>query len=298
MRQTSLRPGIHVPLITPFAADGRIATESLEQLAHDMLDAGAAGIVALGTTAEAAMLDATEQAAIIALCDRICGERGASLIIGAGSNSTHGSAADIAELAHWPNATAALVSVPGFTRPGEDGVLAHFEHLAAGSPLPLLVYHVPYRTGQPLSAACLRAIGEIPGIAGVKYSAGLDEQAVALLGDLPEGFAVLVGDDIFLSPLLALGATGGIVASAHLATEKFVELDSAWRGGDVARARTLGHSLAPVSVAAFAAPNPTVIKGVLHAQGRIPTADVRLPLLPASQDLVKAAMKKLDRIGA
>ncbi|MFI6512415.1 dihydrodipicolinate synthase family protein [Streptosporangium sp. NPDC050855] len=295
---TALR-GIHVPLITPLTADGRIATDALERLARDVLAAGATGIVALGTTAEAATLDESEKRAVVDVCARVCGERAAPLIVGTGGNDTRATAASLARLAAWPEVTAALVPVPSFTRPGHPGVLAHFALLAAAGPVPLVVYHVPYRTGQELDAECLRALGRLPGVAGVKYAAGgVDRHAVDLLGDLPPGFAVLAGDDPFVSPLLALGATGAVLASAHLATERFAELAGAWLGGDLPRARELGHRLSALSGALFAEPNPTVIKGVLHAQGRIPTPDVRLPLLPAGRDAVEWALERLDGLAA
>lgn len=287
---TSLR-GIHVPLITPFDADGAIAMDALEVLAHDALDAGATGLVALGTTAEPATLDAHEKGAVIELCARVCRDRDATLMIGTGTNDTRTSTAT---LAGWPESGYVLVPVPYFTRPTEAGVLAHFSRLAATSAVPIVAYHVPYRTGLRLSAATLRALGQLPGVVGMKYATGsLDEEAVDLLGELPPDFAVLAGDDLFLSPLLALGAAGGILASAHLATSQFVELADAWHGGDVARARVLGHALAGLSAAAFAEPNPTVIKGALHALGRIPTPHVRLPLLPAGRDSVDRLLKHL-----
>ncbi|MGC5015633.1 dihydrodipicolinate synthase family protein [Streptosporangium sp. DT93] len=286
--------GIHVPLITPLDTGGRIATDALERLARDVLDEGAAGIVALGTTAETATLDETERHAVVDVCARVCRERGATLIVGAGGNDTRRSAADLARLAAWPAVTAALVPVPYFTRPAQPGVLAHFTHLAAACPVPLIVYHVPLRTGQDLDADCLRALGRLPGVAGIKYAVGgIDPHAVELLADPPPDFAVLAGDDTFVSPLLALGATGGIVASAHLATGRYAELAGAWAGGDLPRARELGHRLSALSAAAFAGPNPTVIKGVLHAQGRIPTPDVRLPLLPAGREAIDLTLRRL-----
>ncbi|MGG8409004.1 dihydrodipicolinate synthase family protein [Streptomyces sp. 12297] len=288
--------GIHVPLVTPFTATGEVAYEALEALAHEVLDAGAAGIVALGTTAEVATLDAAERDAIADVCARVCRERGALLLIGAGGNDTRAAEADLAGLARRPEASGALVLVPAFTRPSPAGVIAHFTRLAAASPVPLVVYHIPYRTGLALDAATLRTIGALPGVAGIKYAAGLDDQTVRLLGDLPDGFSVLAGDDVFVSPLLALGAAGGILASAHLATARFVELADTWRAGETGRARELGHRLARLSAAAFAEPNPTVVKGVLHAQGRIPTADVRLPLLPAGRSSVDEALKHLAEL--
>lgn len=290
--------GIHVPLVTPFTPDGRIALEALEGLAHTVLDAGAAGLVALGTTGEPATLTPEEKAAVVEVCARVCRERRVMLTVGAGSSDTLGSAAALAELARRPEVTGALVTVPYFTRPSQAGVLAHFTRLAAAAPVPLILYHVPYRTGRLLDSATLRALARLPGVAGIKYATGgVDQEAVELLGDLPEGFAVLAGDDVFASPLLALGAAGAVLASAHLATERFVELAAAWRDGHLARARELGHRLAALSAAVFAEPNPTVVKGALYALGRIPAPDVRLPLLPAERTSVDAALKRLADLG-
>jgi 4-hydroxy-tetrahydrodipicolinate synthase len=298
MAQRSSLHGILVPLVTPFAADGQVAAGALETLAHEVLDAGATGIVALGTTAEAATLSVAEKQAVAELCAGVCGQRGAALVVGAGSSDTRASAAALAGLAQWPQITAALVPVPSYTRPGEAGVVAHFTQLAAHSPVPLIVYHIPYRTAQPLSAAALAELGRLPNVAGVKLATGaVDRSAVALLGDCPPDFAVLAGDDLYLSPLLALGAAGGILASAHLATRRFAALAAAWAGGDLVRARELGHALARVSAAAFAEPNPAVIKGALHALGRIPTPHVRLPLLPAARDSVDALVQQLAELG-
>lgn len=286
--------GIHVPLVTPFAADGSVAVDALERLARELLDEGAAGLVALGTTGEPAVLSTAEKRAIVEVCERVCRERGVPLTVGAGSTDTVASVGQLAELAGI--ADAALVHTPAFVRPGEAGVLAHFEYLAERSPVPLIVYHIPYRTGQQLGAETLRRLLALPGVAGMKLSAGgVDETAVELLADGPAG--VMTGEDLYLSPMLAMGAAGGILASAHLATARFVELADAWAKGDVAHARPLGHRLAALSRACFAEPNPAVTKGVLHAQGRIPTPSVRLPLLPASPASVTNALAHLEALG-
>jgi 4-hydroxy-tetrahydrodipicolinate synthase len=280
--------GVYVPLITPFDADGAVALDALEALARQVLVDGAAGLVALGTTGEPAALSAAEQQAVVAVAARVCREHDATLVVGANS------VAAVRALREQPEVGAALSLVPPFVRPGEAGVVAYFAALAAASPVPVLAYHVPYRTGQPLSAATLRRIAAVPGMAGVKLAAGgIDAATVELMADPPAGFAVLGGDDAFVSPLLALGAHGGILASAHLATERFATLVAAWRTGDTVRARALGHRLAALALALFAEPNPAVIKGVLCAQGRIPTAAVRLPLLPAAAGSVQAALREL-----
>jgi 4-hydroxy-tetrahydrodipicolinate synthase len=286
--------GLFVPLITPFTTDGEIAIGALEALAHAVLDGGAAGLVALGTTGEPATLTAGERRAVMDACARVSRERGVLLIAGAGSNDTAATAAALLELAHWPEVSAALTLVPYYTRPSQEGVVAHFTRLAAVSPVPLIVYNVPDRTGCPLSGQTLLRLARLPGIAGIKQAAGrVDQDTVTLMAGRPVDFAVLAGDDAFASPLLALGAAGGILASAHLRTGDFAALIDAWHSPNAAQARQLGHRLVPLSAALFAEPNPVVIKAVLHAEGLIPSPMVRLPLLEASRASVSAALDVL-----
>ncbi|MCE7079452.1 dihydrodipicolinate synthase family protein [Streptomyces sp. ST2-7A] len=189
----------------------------------------------------------------------------------------------------------ALADLAGRPDPGTAGVLAHFTRLAQTTPVPLIVYHVPRRTGCSPGVDCLWAVLELPGVIGMKPSPEvIDEETVRLMGDIPSGRSILVGDDALLQPLVAMGAGGGATASAHLATDRFVEfLASAVAGVDPARTRVLGHALAALSSALFREPNPTVIKGVLRARGRIPTADVRLPPLPAHRASVEHAEQLL-----
>jgi 4-hydroxy-tetrahydrodipicolinate synthase len=268
--------GVLVPLITPFGPDGEVAADALEALAERLLAAGASGLVALGTTGEPGSLTAAEQRLVVDVAAGVCRAHDATLVVG-GNN---------VEL--MARGDAALSVVPPFVRPGEAGVVEYFRRLE--SPVPLVIYHVPYRTGQHLGAEPLRRIAELPGVAGIKYApGGVDEETMLFLADLPDDFAVLAGDDPFVSPMLALGAHGGILASAHLATETFVAMVAAWRAGEQATGRRLGHQLVPLSKALFAEPNPTVIKAVLHANGEIPTPAVRLPLLPAGPRTTEVA---------
>jgi len=278
--------GVHVPLITPFDEAGAVAFGVLEELAHEVLTAGAAGVVALGTTAEPTALSAAERAGVLDVLNEVCLRRGAPLLAGANT------AEELGALAGHSAVTAALSLVPPFVRPGEDAVVAHFEALAAVSPVPLVVYHVPHRTGQELSADAVRRLAAIDAVIGIKYApSAVDADVVDLLADPPPEFAVLAATDVLLSPMLALGAHGAIVASAHLATAQFVALAGTWQVGRADR--PLGHQLARLSAALFAEPNPAVIKGALHAQGRIPTPSVRLPLLPATETSVDAAVRSL-----
>ncbi|MBF6440197.1 4-hydroxy-tetrahydrodipicolinate synthase [Nocardia cyriacigeorgica] len=286
--------GLFVPLITPFTTDGELALDALERHAHRVLDDGATGIVALGTTAEPATLSAEEHRRVLDVCLRVCSERGAPLIAGAGTNSTTGSLAALHALDE--RITAALTVVPYYTRPSEAGVLAHFRRLAAG-PVPLIVYNIPYRTSRTLGLDTVLELADIPGIAGFKHAVGaIDDTTIAMMGRLAAEVSVLAGDDLYAAPLLALGAHGAILACANLATSAYAELVRGWRDGPIDAARILGHRLSGVAEAVFAEPNPVVIKSVLAAQGHIPSSTVRLPLLPASAAATAAALRALDAV--
>ena len=276
--------GLFVPLITPFTADGELAAAALERLAHRVLDDGATGIVALGTTAEHATLSDAERTRVLQICARVCREHDAPLIAGAGGNDTARSAAAVAALRRYPEVSAALTVVPYYSRPGEAGVIEHVRALADGGHVPLIIYNIPYRTGQPMSWAAIERLAGLPGVAGIKHAAGaVDRDTMLMMAARPEGFRVLAGDDLYASPLLALGADGAILASAHVRTAEYARLVALWRDGRAAEARALGHGLTALSAALFAEPNPTVIKAVLFRRGEIPSPAVRLPLLPASE---------------
>ncbi len=287
--------GLFVPLITPFTAAGELAGEALEALAHDVLDGGATGIVALGTTGEPATLTSAERRRVLEICSTVCTARQASLLVGAGSNST---AASIDELAGGSSGDAALVVVPYYTRPSEDGVVEHFRQLAAASPVPLVIYNIPYRTGRTLSADSLLRLAELPNVVGFKHAVGgVDEDTVAFMARVPDGVSVLAGDDLYAGPMLALGARGGILASANVAPQPYAELIAAWRAGaPLDQARESAHRLVPLARALFAEPNPVVIKAVLAAQGRIPSPHVRLPLLPAAVQTTAVALQCANEI--
>lgn len=290
--------GLYVPLITPFTAAGELAADELEGLAHRVLDRGAAGIVALGTTGEPATLTADERERVMDVCAGVCRERGAALIAGAGSNSTADSERALSGL-RAAAVAAALVVVPYYTRPSEDGVVEHFRRLAAASPVPVLVYNVPHRTGRALSADTLCRLARLPNVAGFKHAVGgIDETTIGFMGRVPDDVAVLSGDDLFAAPLLALGAAGAILACANVAPAAYAELIAAWRDGEIARARQLGNRLAPLAAALFAEPNPVVIKAISAAMGLISSPAVRLPLLPAGDAATSAALAVCEAISS
>ena len=289
--------GLYVPLVTPFTPEGGVDSVALERLARDAVAEGAAGIVALGTTGELAVLDDAERVTVIDVCARVRRDTGAALVVGAGTSATVRSATALAELARWPEVDAALVPVPAFVRPTEAGVVEHFRELSARSTVPLIVYHVPHRTGRTLTAATLRELAGLPGVIGMKHGVQVvDADVVDLLADPPPDFGVLAGDDVMAGALLAVGAAGAVLASAHLRTQRWAEAVASWQVGDAERARELTSPLTRLAAALFAEPNPSVLKAVLHAQGRIASPAVRLPLLAAQPSTVAAALARLSEV--
>ncbi|MGZ8734774.1 MAG: 4-hydroxy-tetrahydrodipicolinate synthase [Acidimicrobiia bacterium] len=284
--------GVYVPLITPFDRSGEVAVDAIERLSHEYLDSGVTGIVALGTTGESTALDASEKQAVIDACSRVCVERDAQLIVGAGTNSTRTTVTAVQGLAGTPGLTATLIVVPYYVRPSEEGIVAHFRTVADASPVPVVLYNIAIRTGRNLSAAGVLKAATHPNIAGIKQAAtGLDLDTLQLLDGAPDDFAVLGGEDPFLLPLVFMGGAGAICASAHLCTERFVAMIECGLAGKVDEGRAHAEALLRVVEACFAEPNPAVFKGVLHAQGRIPTPDVRAPLTPASAATVERALE-------
>ncbi len=290
--------GVYVPLITPFDASGAVAVDAVERLSHEYLEAGAAGIVALGTTGESAALDAAEKEAVVGACSRVCAERSAPLIVGAGTNSTRTTVAAVEALAGTPALAAVLVVVPYYVRPSEEGIVAHFETVADASPVPLVLYNIPVRTGRALGPAGILRLAGNPNVAGLKQSvAGLDLDTLEVLRGAPDGFHVLGGEDAFLFPLALMGGSGAVAAAAHVCTERFVAMIECGLAGKVDEGRALANALLPVVRAGFGEPNPAVWKGALHEQGRIPTPDVRAPMTNASRRAVDALLEAIDRAG-
>jgi 4-hydroxy-tetrahydrodipicolinate synthase len=283
--------GLFPPLVTPFTEEDRVDLDALERLAVEVLDDGAAGIVALATTGEATSLSAEERDAVVATCAAVCADRDALLIVGAGTYDTRTTIERHEALARTPQAKASLAVVPYYVRPSEPAIVRHFELVAERSPVPVLIYNIPYRTGRGLGAAALLELAAIDGIAGCKQAVGgVDGDTLRVLAEAPDGFAMLAGDDPFIYPVTVMGARGAISASAHIATRTFAQMVDAALGGRLDEGRALHEQVLPLTQALFAEPSPAVIKAVLHAQGRIPTPNVRMPLANASGAAAERAL--------
>ena len=290
--------GVWVPLITPFDASGAVDIPTIEKLCAEYFAAGVTGIVALGTTGESAALDHDEKQAVIDACARACRAAHAPLIVGTGTNSTRTTIAATQGLANVDGAVGALVVVPYYVRPSEAGIVAHMKAVADASPVPIVFYNVPARTGRNIGADSMLELAAHPNIAGVKQAVPtLDTDTLRLLAEAPSGFAVLGGEDTVLFPLMCMGGAGTISAAAHVCTERFVAMIECGLAGKIDDGRAHAEALLPVVQAGYVEPNPAVWKGALAAQGRIPTPDLRLPMLNASYASVAALLAAIDRAG-
>jgi 4-hydroxy-tetrahydrodipicolinate synthase len=283
--------GVWVPLITPFDDSGAVDIEAIERLCGEYLADGVAGIVALGTTGEAPALDADEKHAVIAACSRVCAERGAPLIVGTGTNSTRSTLAETKSIEGIPAVVASLVVVPYYVRPSEAAIIEHYRVVAESSTLPVIAYNIPSRTGRGLGATSLLELARVPNVVGVKQAvASIDADTLELLANAPAGFSVLGGDEAFAFPTIVMGGVGAIAAAAHLCTARFVAMVDCALAGKLDDGRAHSEALLPMIQAGFSEPNPAVFMGVLHAQGRIATPDVRMPLANASAAAIERCL--------
>ena len=276
--------GIWVPLVTPFR-DGAVDTAALHRLVQHLVAQGVAGFVACGSTGEAAMLREAEQDAVLATTLAAAG--GKPVLMGLAGVDAQAITRRAQALAERHRPAGWLLAPPAYVKPSQAGIVQHFHTVASATPLPLVAYDVPARTGVRIQASTLLALAEHPQIVAVKDCSAERAAAEAVLAD--GRLALLGGNDDELFDQLARGAAGAITASAHLATGAFVRLAALLRGDGLAEARALWRRLAPITQAAFAEPNPAVIKGALARQGWLADG-LRAPMLPAAASSVDALL--------
>jgi 4-hydroxy-tetrahydrodipicolinate synthase len=273
--------GVLIPLVTPFL-DGKLDVASLERLLERYVDRGITGVVLLGTTGESPTVTGHERDELVARACEVVGGR-IRIYVGISGNATEAVVAAVRD-AERLEPDGYLVVCPYYNRPPQDGLAAHFCHVAAATERPLIVYNIPYRTGVNLANDTLLGLIETcPNIVAVKDSTGNLPQTFDLIARAPSGFSVLTGEDqLFLSCLTA-GAAGGILASAHVRTSAFVDVANAVRDNDLDGARSAWSTVAPLIPLLFAEPNPMPVKHCLWRAGLISSPECRLPLTRVSE---------------
>ncbi len=270
--------GIYVPLITPFR-EGKVDEPGLRKLVDCLIAEGATGLVPCGTTGESPTLSYEEHHRVVEIVVEQTAKR-VPVIAGAGSNNTI-EALELTRHAARAGADATLQVCPYYNRPSQKGIVAHFKAIAEASPLPVVLYNIPKRTGMLMEVDTVLELAAVPNIIGIKQS-GVDlADCMEVIRQAPD-FAVLSGDDNLAFPITAIGGRGAIAASAHIATKEWVEMVNLLREGKLEKARDLHYRLLPLTKAWFLESNPTCGKAALEMLG-LPAGPPRLPLLPASE---------------
>ncbi|GAA4079913.1 dihydrodipicolinate synthase family protein [Actinomadura miaoliensis] len=288
--------GLHVPVVTPFTAAGRVDAGSLERLARRCLDAGAEGLVALATTGEGGLLDEGERRQVLEVCRAVTIEYGAILTVGAGTMGTEESIAQARERAAM--ADALLVVVPYYLRPTDEGVIDHFAAVGKAVDVPLIAYDIPYRTGKRLELDSLLRLLDLECVAGVKHCPGAIGHDTLRLLAARTGKAVLCGDDAYVHPMMLLGAAGAVTASACLVPDAYAALAGDLTPG-CGRNTELHDALLPLVDALFSEPSPSVLKAVLAETGVIEHPHVRAPLhapAPGTVSRARACLEAVEEI--
>jgi len=277
-------------MVTPFRPDGSVDHDLAARLAAHLVEQGSDGLVICGTTGESPTLSWAEQHRLIAAVQEVVAGR-ATIIAGSGSNCT-AEAVEATREAAALGVDAALVVVPYYNKPPQDGLAAHFEAVAAAAPeLPLMLYNIPGRTACSLAPeTTARLLDRCPNIVTYKAASGTTDEVSALRQLCGDRLAIYSGDDALTLPMLAVGAVGVVSVASHLAAPQISAMIRAFLAGELSTALALHEQLLPLCKALFASTNPIPVKAALELAGW-PVGAPRLPLLPAC-DAVKQRLSE------
>jgi 4-hydroxy-tetrahydrodipicolinate synthase len=278
-------------MITPFDATGNVDVPEAAKIAQYLIDNGNDGVIVSGTTGEAPALEIDEKLALFAGIKKKLGKNG-TVVAGTTGNNTH-HAVELTKAATQTGIDGILAVVPYYSKPPQDGMLAHFGAIAEATHLPVIVYNIPGRTGVNMLPETIHELARRhKNIAGVKESSGDVSQFTALVRDrVREDFTVWSGDDYFYLPSLALGAYGCISVAAHACGKEMRAMAEAYDGGDIETAGRLHRDLQPLFTAIFAHASPIPIKWVMNEYG-FKAGECRSPMGPMPEAL-KAVLRPL-----
>ena len=266
-------------MVTPFDADGRLDVATAARVATHLVDSGCDGLVVSGTTGESPTTTDDEKRALLAAVLEAVGDR-ARIIAGAGTYDTAHSV-HLAKACADEGAHGLLVVTPYYSRPPQSGLLAHFTAVADATDLPVMLYDIPPRSMVPIEWDTLRTLSAHPNIVAVKDAKGDLHGAAQIMAET--GLVYYSGDDALNLPWLAVGATGFVSVWGHLAAGQLRDMLTAFNSGDLATARKISVSLAPLNAAQGRLGGVTMSKAGLRLLG-LETGDPRLPQMPATAE--------------
>jgi 4-hydroxy-tetrahydrodipicolinate synthase len=286
--------GTGVAIITPFRKDGSVDFKALEVHVNHLIKNGIDYLVVLGTTGETPVLSKDERQAIVNFVIEIS-EKKLPVIVGIGGNHTH-AIIDIINETDFSGIEAVLSVSPYYNKPSQNGLYQHYKAIAEASPVPVIIYNVPGRTGSNISAeTILKLSKDFKQIIAVKEASGNMPQIMNIIKDKTTGFKVISGDDALTLPMIALGASGVISVIANAFPSEFSTMVRFALNGKIEEARKIHYKLLPIIDAIFAEGSPAGVKAVLDILG-ISSNYLRLPLVPVSKELYKKLEKGVNDI--
>lgn len=288
--------GSMVAVVTPFK-DGRVDEAKVRELVEFHIKNGTDVLVPCGTTGESPTLSHDEHRRVIELAIQTASKR-IPVVAGTGSNST-AEAIDLTRFAKNAGADGALVVLPYYNKPTQQGLIAHCRAIADAVDLPLILYNIPGRTGINMLPETLAAVADHPNIVGMKEATGNLEQMTHDIVLCGAKLSFLSGDDTLTLPLMAVGGKGVISVVANIVPRDVADLTRAFLSGDWKRARELHLKLFPLCQAMFCETNPIPVKTAMALMGMI-NGELRLPLCPMSEanlSKLKAALRAYGLIG-
>jgi 4-hydroxy-tetrahydrodipicolinate synthase len=286
--------GTGVALATPFKQDFSIDTEALIRIVNFAIDGGVEYLVVLGTTAENATMSQTEREFVIQTIVEANNGR-LPLVLGVGGNNTMEVVEEL-KTRDFSNFTAILSISPYYNKPTQEGIYQHYKAVAQASPIPVILYNVPSRTGSNvLPSTVMRLANDFKNIVAIKEAAGDMVQAMQLLKDKPKDFMVLSGDDMIALPMVLAGGSGVISVIAQGFPKEFSEMMRLGLNRKVDDAFKLQYLFADCIDMIFEQGNPAGIKQVFKSLG-IAENTVRLPLINADEPLANRIDKFVKKI--
>ena len=268
-------------MVTPFDSTGAVDLELAGRLARHLVEQGSDGLVVCGTTGESPTLSWEEQLQLLQVVRNAVGAD-TKVLAGTGSNCTS-EAREATREAAAAGADGALVVVPYYNKPPQDGLEAHFRSVASAAPdLPLMLYNIPGRTGCSMAPATVARLMDCPNIVSFKAASGTTEEVTALRLACGPRLAIYSGDDGLTLPMLAVGAVGVVSVASHLAGLQIRAMIEAYLNGDIAVALARHEALIPLFRDLFSTTNPIPVKAALELNGWSVGAP-RPPLSPLSE---------------
>jgi 4-hydroxy-tetrahydrodipicolinate synthase len=287
--------GTGVAMVTPFQADGQVDYDALKKLIDHLIDGGIDYLVSLGTTGESATLSKEEKKQVFAFTAKAVNKR-VLLVAGIAGNNTLETVAEIKTF-DTTGYDAILSASPHYNKPTQEGIYQHYKAIAEATPLPIILYNVPSRTGTSVAAeTTVRLATDFKNIIGIKEASGNFELLNQLMRDKPEEFLVISGDDPISLPMIAMGAVGVISVVGNALPRQFSDMIRKCLAGDFKGAQPAHYSMIEFTRLMFAEGSPAGVKSALKHLG-VCGDTLRLPLVPVSESAAEDIKVQIGAIG-